>query len=116
VEEEQRGGVLGRSGGTGQQLQRARVARRPRAELAAGRRPRAELVAERRPRAELAAGQQLRPRSSGAAASGEVRSGAAAWRRGGAHGGLAAWWSSGRWLLAEEARGGTVEGSAESVL
>jgi hypothetical protein len=106
VEEEQRGGVLGRSGGTGQQLQRARVARRPRAEL----------VAERRPRAELAAGQQLRPRSSGAAASGEVRSGAAAWRRGGAHGGLAAWWSSGRWLLAEEARGGTVEGSAESVL
>jgi hypothetical protein len=29
---------------------------------------------------------------------------------------LAAWWSSGRQLLAEEARGGVVEGSAQPVL
>jgi hypothetical protein len=67
----------------------------------------------RQPRAELAAGRQ--PREELTAASGGARSGTAA--SGGAHGsGLAAWWSSGRRLLAEGARGGTVEGSAQLVL
>jgi hypothetical protein len=60
----------------------------------------------RKPRAELAAGWQPW----------EELATAAAWRRGGARDGLAAWWSSGRRLLAEEARGDTVEGSAQSVL
>jgi hypothetical protein len=63
-------------------------------------------VAWQQPQAELAAGQQLKPHSNGVAvASGGARDGS-----------LATWWSSERQLLAEEARGGAVEGSTQLML
>jgi hypothetical protein len=63
-------------------------------------------VAWQQPQAELAAGQQLKPHGNGAAvASGGARDGS-----------LATWWSSEQQLLAEEARGGAVEGSTQPML